>query len=104
MVVLSGMAHEFDFVLVERLKRAARRKAAFFIDSWKFLTRNPHKLFLALEYVLASGAKSSPTMPTWRMGRCLADEAFFGRRIWVRRSLPNPPSEIKVQPWFTGRR
>jgi hypothetical protein len=32
-------------------------KEAFFIDSWKFLTRNPHKLFLALEYVPASGGK-----------------------------------------------
>ncbi len=56
-VVLSGMAPEFDFVLVERLKWVARRQAAFFIDSWKFLTRDPHKLFLALEYVLASGGK-----------------------------------------------
>jgi hypothetical protein len=56
-VVLSGMASEFDFVLVEELKWAARRKEAFFIDSWKFLTRNPHKLFLGLEYVLAGGGK-----------------------------------------------
>ena len=32
-------------------------KEAFFIDSWKFLTRNPHKLFPALEYVPASGGK-----------------------------------------------
>jgi hypothetical protein len=56
-VVLSGMATEFDFVLVERLKGRARRQAAFFIDSWKFLTRNPEKLFLALEYVLASRGK-----------------------------------------------
>jgi hypothetical protein len=56
-VVMSGMSPEIDLVLGQALL-ALRRGITdlFFADCFKFVTRNPHKLYRVLEFVLCHGA------------------------------------------------
>ncbi|WP_252176531.1 hypothetical protein [Endozoicomonas sp. 4G] len=55
-VVLSGFDPRFDEYLSAVIPRIRKDKAIFFIPCFKFLTRNPLKLYDVFELILSSGA------------------------------------------------
>lgn len=57
-VVMSGMNPKFDSKLADYLKAIKSGKAPYlYTDSFKTISRNPHKLFKVIEYVLAANSR-----------------------------------------------
>ncbi len=55
-VVLSGITPEFDTLMVSSLRAIRNGRLRYlYSDSWKWLTRNPGKLYRTLDFALAHG-------------------------------------------------